>query len=209
MKKPHQLHPGWIPPLRLHILVLLEIWEESNNAENFHRVPLPPTCRSGGWQYVQRRWCSSFKARRSRRTLWDWAWLDQHPNYWVVAGNSAADVASGLAATSTPRPAPATSRPAPMAARSRSPIMLAWGEREPGGRIWVGVQSNNGTGGGRHPGPCSQGEHARPLARDSRFQHLKDEFGNTSAPPTCGNCAGRGPPTYSSATSRVASSRWR
>jgi hypothetical protein len=26
------------------------------------------------------------------------AWLDQYPNYWVVAGNAAADVASGLAA---------------------------------------------------------------------------------------------------------------
>jgi hypothetical protein len=76
----------------------LRIWEESNNTENFHQVPLLQYAVAVEGSYAQPTVVFEFQGTPAAGDIVGLAWLDQYPNYWVVAGNAAADVASGLAA---------------------------------------------------------------------------------------------------------------
>jgi hypothetical protein len=76
----------------------LRIWEESNNTENFHQVPLLQYAVKAEGSYTQPTVVFAVEGTPAAGDIVGLAWLDQYPNYWVVAGNAAADVASGLAA---------------------------------------------------------------------------------------------------------------
>jgi hypothetical protein len=76
----------------------LRIWEESNNTENFHQVPILQYAVAVEGSYAQPAAVFQFQGTPAAGDIVGLAWLDQYPNYWVVAGNAAADVASGLAA---------------------------------------------------------------------------------------------------------------
>jgi hypothetical protein len=159
----------------------LRIWEESNNAENFHRVPLLQYAVAADGSYVQPTVVFEFQGTPVAGDIVGLAWLDQHPNYWVVAGNTAADVASGLAANIN-----AQTGTSNVSARANgSQITLAYNGAPGANGNRVGVYGwvyspNNGTGAWSPSWAMFQGGTSPDRWRVTLdFSNLKDEFGNT------------------------------
>jgi hypothetical protein len=159
----------------------LRIWEESNNAENFHRVPLIHCASPVDGSYAQPTAVFEFQGTPVAGDIVGLAWLDQHPNYWVVAGNSAADVASGLAANINAQ----TSASNVSASANGSQITLTYNgvPGANGNRVgvygWV-YSPDGGTGAWSPSWAMFQGGTSPGRWRvDLNFSSLKDEFGNT------------------------------
>jgi hypothetical protein len=159
----------------------LRIWEESNNTENFHRVPLRQYAVAADGSYAQPTVVFDFQGAPVAGDIVGLAWLDQHPNYWVVAGNSAADVASGLAANINAQ----TSTSNVSASANGSQITLTYNGAPGANGNRVGVYGwvyspNNGTGAWSPSWAMFQGGTSPDRWRVTLdFSNLKDEFGNT------------------------------
>ena len=159
----------------------LRIWEESNNTENFHRVPLLQYAAAVDGSYSQPTAVFEFQGTPAAGDIVGLAWLDQYPNYWVVAGNSAADVASGLAANINAQ----TSTSNVSASANGSQITLTYNGAPGANGNRVGVYGwvyspNNGTGAWSPSWAMFQGGTSPDRRRVTLdFSNLKDEFGNT------------------------------
>ena len=159
----------------------LRIWEESNNTENFHRVPLRQYAVAVDGSYAQPAVVFDFQGTPVAGDIVGLAWLDQYPNYWVVAGNSAADVASGLAANINAQ----TSTSNVSASANGSQITLTYNGAPGANGNRVGVYGwvyspNNGTGAWSPSWAMFQGGTSPDRWRvNLDFSNLKDEFGNT------------------------------
>ena len=159
----------------------LRIWEESGNTENFHRVPLLQYAVAVDGSYAQPAAVFEFQGTPAAGDIVGLAWLDQHPNYWVVAGNSAADVASGLAANINAQ----TSTSNVSASANGSQITLTYNGAPGANGNRVGVYGwvyspNNGTGAWSPSWAMFQGGTSPDRWRvNLDFSNLKDEFGNT------------------------------
>ena len=159
----------------------LRIWEESNNAENFHRVPLLQYAVAADGSYVRPTVMFEFQGTPVAGDIVGLAWLDQHPNYWVVAGNTPADVASGLAANINAQ----TGTSNVSASANGSQITLAYNGAPGANGNRVGVYGwvyspNNGTGAWSPSWAMFQGGTSPDRWRVTLdFSNLKDEFGNT------------------------------
>jgi hypothetical protein len=159
----------------------LRIWEESGNTENFHRVPLLQYAVAVDGSYAQPTVMFEFQGTPATGDIVGLAWLDQHPNYWVVAGNSAADVASGLAANINAQ----TSTSNVSASANGSQITLTYNGAPGANGNRVGVYGwvyspNNGTGAWSPSWAMFQGGTSPDRWRvNLDFSNLKDEFGNT------------------------------
>jgi hypothetical protein len=159
----------------------LRIWEESNNTENFHRVPLRQYAVAADGSYAQPTVMFDFQGAPVAGDIVGLAWLDQYPNYWVVAGNSAADVASGLAANINAQ----TSTSNVSASANGSQITLTYNGAPGANGNRVGVYGwvyspNNGTGAWSPSWAMFQGGTSPDRWRvNLDFSNLKDEFGNT------------------------------
>ena len=159
----------------------LRIWEESNNTENFHRVPLLQYAVAADGSYTQPTVVFEFQGTPVAGDIVGLAWLDQYPNYWVVAGNSAADVASGLAANINAQ----TSASNVSASANGSQITLTYNGAPGANGNRVGVYGwvyspNNGTGAWSPSWAMFQGGTSPGRWRvNLDFSNLKDEFGNT------------------------------
>ena len=159
----------------------LRIWEESNNTENFHRVPLLQYAVAADGSYAQPTVVFEFQGTPVAGDIVGLAWLDQYPNYWVVAGNSAADVASGLAANINAQ----TSTSNVSASANGSQITLTYNGAPGANGNRVGVYGwvyspNNGTGAWSPSWAMFQGGTSPDRWRVTLdFSNLKDEFGNT------------------------------
>ena len=159
----------------------LRIWEESNNTENFHRVPILQYAVAADGSYTQPAVVFEFQGAPVAGDIVGLAWLDQHPNYWVVAGNSAADVASGLAANINAQTS--TSNVSASVNGSRITLIYSGAPGANGNRVgvygWV-YSPNNGTGAWSPSWAMFQGGTSPDRWRVTLdFSNLKDEFGNT------------------------------
>jgi hypothetical protein len=159
----------------------LRIWEESNNTENFHRVPLLQYAVAAGGSYAPPTALFEFQGTPVAGDIVGLAWLDQYPNYWVVAGNSAADVASGLAANINAQ----TGASNVSASADGSQITLTYNGAPGANGNRVGVYGwvyspNNGTGAWSPSWAMFQGGTSPQCWQvNLDFSNLKDEFGNT------------------------------
>jgi len=159
----------------------LRIWEESNNTENFHRVPLLQYAVAVDGSYSQPTAVFEFQGTPAAGDIVGLAWLDQYPNYWVVAGNSAAAVAGGLAANINAQTS--TSKVSASAVGSQITLTYNGAPGANGNRVgvygWV-YSPNNGTGEWSPSWAMFQGGTSPDRWRVTLdFSNLKDEFGNT------------------------------
>jgi hypothetical protein len=158
----------------------LRIWEESNNTENFHRVPILQYAVAVDGSYAQPTVVFEFQGTPASGDIVGLAWLDQHPNYWVVAGNSAADVAAGLAANINAQ----TGASNVSASANGSQITLTYNNAPGANGNRVGVYGwvyspNNGTGAWSPSWAMFRGGTSPDRWRvDLDFSNLKDEFNN-------------------------------
>jgi len=159
----------------------LRIWEESNNTENFHRVPLLQYAVAADGSYTQPTVVFEFQGTPAGGDIVGLAWLNQYPNYWVVAGNSAADVASGLAANINAQ----TSASNVSASANGSQITLTYNGAPGANGNRVGVYGwvygpGGGTGAWSPSWAMFQGGTSPSRWRvNLDFSNLKDEFGST------------------------------
>jgi len=158
----------------------LRVWEESGNTENFHRVPLLQHAVAVDGSYAQPTAVFEFQGTPAAGDIVGLAWLDQHPNYWVVTGNSAADVASGLAANINAQ----TGVSEVSASADGSQITLTYGGAPGANGNRVGVYGwvyspNNGTGAWSPSWAKFQGGTSPDRWRVTLdFSNLRNEFGN-------------------------------
>jgi len=74
----------------------LRVWEESGGAENFHRVPLKQYATPVG-SYTQPTVQFQLQGTLTPGDYIELAWLDQHLNYQIAAGDTLASALAGLA----------------------------------------------------------------------------------------------------------------
>jgi len=74
----------------------LRIWEESGGVENFHSVPLKPYATPVG-SYTQPTVQFQLQGTLTPGDYIELAWLDQHSNYQIAAGDTLASAVAGLA----------------------------------------------------------------------------------------------------------------
>lgn len=74
----------------------LRIWEESGGVENFHRVPLKQYATPVG-SYTQPTVQFQLQGTLTAGDYIELAWLDQHSNYQIAAGDTLASALAGLA----------------------------------------------------------------------------------------------------------------
>jgi hypothetical protein len=160
----------------------LRIWEESNNTENFHRVPLLQYAVAVDGSYAQPTVVFEYQGTPIAGDIVGLAWPGQYPNYWVVAGNSAADVASGLAANINAQTG--TSKVSASANGSQVTLTYNGAPGANGNRVgvygWV-YSPNGGTGAWSPSWAMFQGGTSPSRWRvnlDFSNLNLKDEFGN-------------------------------
>jgi hypothetical protein len=159
----------------------LRIWEESNNTENFHQVPLRQYAVAVTGSYTQPIVVFEFQGTPVAGDIVGLAWLDQYPNYWVVAGNAAADVAGGLAANINAQTG--TSNVSATANGNQITLTYNGAPGANGNRVgvygWV-YSPNSGTGAWSPSFAMFQGGTSpQGWQVNLDFSNLKDESGNT------------------------------
>jgi hypothetical protein len=159
----------------------LRIWEESNNTENFHQVPLLQYAVAVEGSYTPPTAVFKFQGTPVSGDIVGLAWLDQYPNYWVVAGNAAADVANGLAANINAQTG--TSKVSASASGSQITLTYNGAPGANGNRVgvygWV-YSPSSGTGAWSPSSAMFQGGTSpQGWQVNLDFSNLKDESGNT------------------------------
>jgi hypothetical protein len=159
----------------------LRIWEESNNTEHFHQVPLLQYAVAVEGSYSQPTVVFEFQGTPVSGDIVGLAWLDQYPNYWVVAGNGAADVASGLAANINAQ----TGASNVSASANGSQITLTYNGApgSNGNRVgvygWVYSPSNSTGAWSPSSAMFQGGTSPQGWQVNLDFSNLTDDFGNT------------------------------